>query len=377
MKILAIDTSCDETCAAVLEEKNGKIKIKSNVVSSQIKVHKKYGGVVPGLAKREHEKNLTRVLKESLKKAGLLKKDNKNKKSFKKTDKILEREKELSNLTKKFLKDYKKPDIKFIAVTQGPGLEPCLWTGINFTKALSFFWEKPIVPVNHLKGHILVNLLEKKEIKFPAIALVASGGHTELVFIKNIKNYKLLGETRDDAAGECLDKVAKIINLPYPGGPEIEKLAKKGNSESYDLPRPMILSKNYDFSFSGLKTAVLYLTKKIGKGKLKSKKTKRDIAASCQQAIIDVLISKTIKAAKEKKAKTILFGGGVVANKELRKQMKKKIKTDFPKINYIEPKVSLSTDNAVMIGIAGLISKKKMILPKNFSKIKAKANINF
>ncbi|MDD5552026.1 MAG: tRNA (adenosine(37)-N6)-threonylcarbamoyltransferase complex transferase subunit TsaD [Candidatus Pacebacteria bacterium] len=377
MKILAIDTSCDETCAAVLEEKNGKIKIKSNVVSSQIKVHKKYGGVVPGLAKREHEKNLTKVLEESLKKAGLLKKDKKNKKSFKEIDKILEREKELLKLTKKFLKDYKKPDIDFIAVTKGPGLEPCLWTGINFAKALSFFWEKPIIPVNHLKGHILVNLLEKKEIKFPAIALVASGGHTELVFIKDIKNYKLLGETRDDAAGECLDKVAKIINLPYPGGPEIEKLAKIGNPKAYSLPRPMITSKDYDFSFSGLKTAVLYLTKKIGKRKLKSKKTKSDIAASSQQAIIDVLISKTIKAAKDKKAKTILFGGGVVANKELRKQMKKKMKMELPKINYIEPKVSLSTDNAVMIGITGLLSKKKMIPFKNLSKIKAKANINF
>lgn len=392
MKILAIDTSCDETCISVVEKKSGNFKIESNVVSSQIKIHKKYGGVVPFLARREHQRNLVPVLKESLKKAKLLKKEIKQKNNdLKRFKKNFIKEENLFEDICGFLNDYKKPLIDAIAVTKGPGLEPCLWTGINFAKAISIFWEKPLITVNHLEGHIVANLLllinpksesrnKKEKIIFPAIALVASGGHTELILIKKIGQYKLIGETLDDAAGECLDKIAKIINLSYPGGPEIEKLSKIGNKEAYNLPRPMSWSKDYNFSFSGLKTAVLYLTKKIKNKELKNKETKANIAASAQQAVFDVLISKTIKAAIEKNAKTILVGGGVMANETFKKQFKRELNAKRLKLNFLVPPKKFCTDNAAMIGVAAFSNKEKKISPNNVKKIysiKANSNLNF
>jgi N6-L-threonylcarbamoyladenine synthase len=380
MIVLAIDTSCDETCIAVLKFKKNKIEVKSNAVSSQIKIHKKYGGVVPGLARREHQKNLIRILEKSLKEAKLLNKKKSAKveeKKLKRIKEILKREKSLGYEVEKFFNKYKIPKIDLIGVTKGPGLEPCLWTGISFAKVLSFFWQKSIIPINHLEGHVLANLLKNKKIKFPAVALIASGGHTELLLVKNIKKYKLLGETRDDAAGECLDKIAKIINLPYPGGPEIEKLAKKSKKDAYNLPRPMIWSKDYDFSFSGLKTAVLYLTIKLGEKKVKERKTKEGIATSSQQAIIETLVSKTIKAAKEKKAKTIILGGGVIANKELQKQFNSQIKNKNLKLDLLLPPKNLCTDNAAMVAITAYINREKNIPPKKTAKIKANANLNF
>lgn len=397
MIILAIDTSCDETCIAIVEVAKGRFYTKSNVVSSQIKIHKKYGGVVPFLAKREHQKNLIPVLKESLKKAKILKKETKLKtNNFTKVKKILTKEENLLRNVYDFLIHYKNPLIDLIAVTKGPGLEPCLWTGINFAKALSFFWRKPIIPVNHLEGHIFANFLGKSQILnlksqiFPAVALIASGGHTELVLVRRIKQYKLIGETLDDAAGECLDKIAKIINLPYPGGPEIEKIAKFGSKETYNFPRPMIWSKDYNFSFSGLKTSVLYLTKKLKNKDLKKIKTKANISASAQQAVFDVLIVKTIKAVKEKNAKTILAGGGVMANKTLKRQFKLKIKkilgSQFlvkkqknQKINFLVPSKKLCTDNAAMIAVAAYFNKNKKIAQNNIRKIasiKADSNLN-
>ncbi|GAI39325.1 unnamed protein product, partial [marine sediment metagenome] len=200
MNILAIDTSCDDTCISILKVKNQKSKtiefnILSNIVSSQIKVHQKYGGVYPFLAKREHQKNLMPVLKQALKKAKLLK-----------------------------LSKSQKPDIDIIAVTIGPGLDPCLWMGVNFAKALSYFWQVPIIPVNHIEGHLLANLLP--QIVFPAVCLVVSGGHTQLILMRKIGDYKIIGETRDDAAGECFDKTARILGLGYPGGPAIAALAE-------------------------------------------------------------------------------------------------------------------------------------------------------
>lgn len=384
MLILAIDTSCDDTCIALLEIRNSKFEIRSNVVSSQIKLHAKYGGIVPYLAKREHERNLPIVFKKALKKTGF----------------------KTSNLKSLISK------IDCIAVTIGPGLEPCLWQGINFAKKLAEEWKKPIVPVNHLEGHILANWLlpirtnpksdirNPKPIEFPAVCLIVSGGHTELFLMKDINKgdaskdssssrptwkYKLLGETRDDAAGECLDKVARILGLDYPGGPEIEKIANlyKPNSRIFanklakfskiKLPRPMISQKNYDFSFSGLKTAVLYLTKNLGPKKLKNPKIKARICYEVQQAVIDVLISKTIKAAKEYKAKSIMLGGGVAANSELRKQFKSSIINQRLSVNFLVPAKKFCTDNAAMIGIAGYFNflKGKQKPPE---KIKADAN---
>lgn len=342
MIILAIETSCDDTCAAVLEikgKKNPRFRILSNVVSSQVEIHRKWGGVYPFLAKREHQKNLPIVLKKTLKEAG-------------------------------------DPKIDLIAVTVGPGLEPCLWVGINFAKDLATAWKKPLVAVNHLEGHLLSFLLLRNKkskiqnpndkqnpkskfqnIEFPAIALLVSGGHTQLVLMKKFGEYKTVGETRDDAAGECFDKVARILGLGYPGGPAIAAEAAKLQAASCklqaNLPRPMIYQNNYDFSFSGLKTAVLYLTKQLtADGKKLTIRQKRKIADETQQAIIDVLIHKTLKAAKEFKAKTIILGGGVVANEELRKQFSYKLQATSYKLKFLAPSKIFCTDNAAMIALS-------------------------
>jgi N6-L-threonylcarbamoyladenine synthase len=399
MKILAIETSCDDTGVAVLDIKGYKspsFKVLSNIVSSQIEVHKKYGGVYPALAKREHQKNLVPAFKKSLMDAGLLsqKLKNKNKKEnlkFKILNKILEREPDLYKELVSFLKKYEKPESKdsdkkgidLIAVTQGPGLEPCLWVGINFAKALSYFWDIPVVPVNHIESHILVNFfgLQTKNI-FPAICLVVSGGHTQIILMEKTFNlvqgklgkYKILGETRDDAAGECFDKCAKILGLGYPGGPIISKLALKIEQArgSINLPRPMINTKDYDFSFSGLKTAVLYHHKKQPKKIKKSKKYIQEMATEIQQAIIDVLIKKTIKAIKDYKAKTIILGGGVSANQELRKQFKNKLEKESLSVDFFVPKPDLSTDNALMTAITGFFHQKQT---KPWKNIEADGNL--
>jgi len=418
MKILAIDTSCDDTSLAILEIKNSKFKILSNIVSSQVKVHRKYGGVYPILAKREHQRNLVPVLKESLLKSRLLKSKIKNQKSKtqiknKKLKKILKQEEVFYKKLEKFLEKYQKPKIDVLAVTIGPGLDPCLWQGVNFARALGYVWNLPIIPVNHIEGHILANLLpqirskskiknQKSKIKFPAICLIVSGGHTQLVLMTPVRKaslsngarrnwkYKIIGETRDDAAGECFDKTARILGLPYPGGPSITQQAaqlklkvKKGTSRfapcnckaikeklKIFLPRPMLKSKDYDFSFSGLKTAVLYDFKKRPKKIRVSKEYIKEMAKEIQQAIIDVLIKKTIRAAKNYQVKTIMLGGGVASNKELRKQFKEKIKRDAPRSKLLIPNPEFCTDNAAMIAVAGYFNKKK-----SWRKIKAEPNL--
>ncbi len=331
MIILGIETSCDDTGVAVLDvkrRKNPNFKILSNIVSSQVKLHAKYGGVYPALAKREHQKNLPIVLKKALKEAG-------------------------------------NPKINLIAVTVGPGLEPCLWVGVNFAKELVKKLKKPLIPVDHMEGHIAANFIggnSKLQITnhkklFPAIALLVSGGHTQLILMSGIGKYKLIGETRDDAAGECFDKTARILGLGYPGGPAVAAAAAKfqiTNSKfQIKLPRPMIYQKNYDFSFSGLKTAVLYRHRTQQPKVRKSAQYIQAMAAEIQQAIIDVLIHKTIKAAKEYKAEAIMLGGGVASNEELRKQFKLKIKKSKFKINFFAPKKILCTDNGAMIAAAG------------------------
>ncbi len=396
MKILSIETSCDDTSIAVTEN----LKILSNVVSSQIKIHQKWGGVYPSLAKREHQKNLIPVLKRALEKSKIKAKKNekeaekndskldKNKKDIKlkvkKVEFILKREPELLNKTLKFLKEHKKPKIDRIAVTFGPGLEPCLWTGLNLARALSYYWDIPIMPINHIEAHILANFVEKNRKKildntikikesFPALCLIVSGGHTQLILMKDIGKYKIIGETRDDAAGECFDKTARILGLPYPGGPEISKLASKCSLTNkklnffINLPRPMIKSKDYDFSFSGLKTAVLYKVERE-KEKLKNKRYIQEMAKEIEEAITDVLVEKTIKAAKSFFIKTIILGGGVSANKKLRKKIKEKAKG----INLLIPEKSLTGDNAAMIGIASFLKKEK---EKSWKNIKVNANL--
>jgi len=337
--ILGIDTSCDDTCMAVLEIKDGDFKILSNIISSQVKLHQKYGGVYPSLAKREHQKNLPVVFKKILKKAN-------------------------------------NPKINYIAVTMGPGLEPCLWQGINFAQDLAKKLKLPVIPVNHIEAHIIVNFINNKsEGTFPAVCLVVSGGHTQLILMKDFGKYKILGETCDDAAGECFDKTARILGLGYPGGPLISSLAEKDvkNYFSIKLPRPMISHKNYDFSFSGLKTAVLYDFKNRSP---KIKKSKKYIKAMCfeiQQAIIDVLIYKTMKAAKNFNVKNIIIGGGVSANKELRNQFRERFSKEIPESKLYIPDYEFSTDNGVMIAMTARYHLKEAL--DDSEKIEANGNL--
>jgi N6-L-threonylcarbamoyladenine synthase len=368
MTILAIETSCDETAMALMEATGSitapKFNLLKNLVSSQIKVHAPFGGVVPNLAKREHIKNLPILY-----------------------GRIFGKGQSASGKSKHILnsKSY-SPNIPIdaIAVTVGPGLEPALWAGIIFAKNLAKTLRVPLIGANHLEGHLYSFLLLRKGSEqqlvsskgiFPAISLIVSGGHTVLLLVKNLKEWKVLGETRDDAAGEAFDKVARLLSLPYPGGPEISKLAKKGRPDAIKFPRPMIYDKNYDFSFSGLKTAVLYYLRehdspiradqnadKRGKDPIRENPRKHpqesadaaDIAASFQQAVIDVLSAKTMRAAKEFKARSVMLSGGVAANTLLRSVLKYEAKRTG--INFFVAPKKFNTDNAAMIAVAGYMA---------------------
>ncbi|MEN2986208.1 MAG: tRNA (adenosine(37)-N6)-threonylcarbamoyltransferase complex transferase subunit TsaD [Thermodesulfovibrionaceae bacterium] len=310
MLILGIDTSCDDTSASVI---NGR-KILSNIVSSQISFHRKYGGVVPEIASRKHIEWIWDVTEQALNEAQV---------NFK--------------------------DIELIAVCHGPGLIGSLLVGLCFAKALSYASQKPLVAVNHLEGHILSIFLEE-EPEFPFISLIVSGGHTSLYRVDDFGKYRELGRTRDDAAGEAFDKVAKMLGLGYPGGPIIDSLAKKGNPERFNLPRPY-LHKSFDFSFSGLKTAVKLLIKNLGyeEGSL-DEDIKKDIAAAFQSAVIDVLIEKIKWATEFENIKTVVITGGVAANSELRERC---LKLKEEGLNVYLPSKALCTDNAAMIAVAG------------------------
>ena len=392
MKILAIETSCDDTCVALAQAKGNNFSILKEIISSQVEVHKKWGGVFPSLAKREHQKNIVPILKDVLGQPRLNKKTLISQNKLRILKKILERDKELEKRLIPFLQKSKIPNLDLIAVTQGPGLEPCLWVGVNTAKALSFFWNVPLIGINHIEAHIFVNFLVNNRLicpefvegsiinnYLPAICLVVSGGHTQLVLMKGLFKYKILGETRDDAAGEAFDKIARILGLPYPGGPAIARLAAQklsiiNNQLSIKLPRPMIHSKDYDFSFSGLKTAVLYDFKKRPKTIQKSKEYKIMMAKEVQEAIIEVLVSKTLRAAKEFKAKSIILGGGVTANKRLREVFHKKLlKFTKPPLLFV-PEPKLSTDNASMVAITGYL-RYKYFGSKDWQNLSADANL--
>lgn len=383
MKILAIETSCDDTGVAVIEAKMGLktpfFKILVNLTHSQIELHAKWNGVVPFLAKREHSKNLVPLLEQALEKSDLLKENNKGTKISDEIEKIIEKEPELLSALKILIPKIKVPKIDAIAVTYGPGLEPALWTGINLARALAIIWKKPLIPINHMEGHIFSSLLLENESKvksqkskvmeFPAIGLLISGGHTELVLVKKLMNYKILGQTRDDAVGEAFDKVARMLGLPYPGGPQISKLAEEFNKEKnigISFPRPMINSGDLDFSFSGLKTAVLYKTKELGEI---TDDIKKEIAFEFEEAVTDVLVEKTRKALIQNKAKTLIVGGGVSANKKIRNALKNM--TDEIGIeNFYLPETKYSVDNAAMIALAGGFRFAKEKTKFNLNKIK-------
>ncbi|WP_193065294.1 tRNA (adenosine(37)-N6)-threonylcarbamoyltransferase complex transferase subunit TsaD [Oceanobacillus oncorhynchi] len=313
--ILGIETSCDETAASIV--KNGR-EILSNVVASQIESHKRFGGVVPEIASRHHVEQMTMVLEEAVNQA-----------------------------------DVTWEDIDAIAVTEGPGLVGALLVGVNAAKALAFAKNKPLISVHHIAGHIYANRLEN-EFAFPLLALIVSGGHTELVIMKDHYDYELIGETRDDAAGEAYDKVARMLKLPYPGGPQIDRLSAEGK-DTIDFPRAWLEEGSYDFSFSGLKSAVINtLHNAEQRGETLNS---ADVAASFQQSVVDVLTEKTYRAAQEYKVKQVIVAGGVAANKGLRQSLKNRFNhtdTDL----YIPP-IHLCTDNAAMIAAAGSILYEK------------------
>jgi len=327
MLTLGIETSCDETAIAVIEKNNVRISVLANIVSSQIKLHAPFGGVVPNLAAREHLKNILPVLNSALEKS-------------QKTSR----------------------DIDLISVTQGPGLIPALLIGVNFAKTLSYIWQKPLLGIHHIEGHIFANLIENNNLKFPAIALVVSGGHTQIVLVKNLFDYQIIGETLDDAVGEAFDKVARMLGLSYPGGPIISKLAQEFQREKsaskIKLPRPMLNSHDFNFSFSGLKTAALYTVKNF-RGKNNLNETEKlpddfieEMAWEFQEAATDVLVEKTLKAARENNAQTVFLAGGVSANQTLRDKLKNRIAQEIPEIDFILQPIEFSTDNATMIATA-------------------------
>lgn len=358
MKILAIETSCDETAVAILECTGDPTKgdfhmdILGNALHSQIDQHKEFGGVVPMMAKRAHAKNLIPLFTQAVEQAGLFKKETSvlSTEELQTLEKIFGREKEFLADFIQFIQTIQKPNIEALAVTEGPGLEPALWMGITFAKALSYVWNIRLVPVNHMEGHIMSVLPQK--INFPALSLLISGGHTELVLMKDWYHYEIIGQTRDDAVGEAFDKVARMLNLPYPGGPEISKLANlqrktQTSTPEYILPRPMIHSKDFDFSFSGLKTAVLYSLKK-------ENTPKEVVAKEFEDAVTEVLISKTFRAIDEHNIKTLIIGGGVVSNEYIRSQFEEKIH-EYAGLSLLFPTPELRTDNALMIGLAGYL----------------------
>lgn len=319
IKILAIETSCDETAVAII--KNGR-EILSNVVFSQIDIHKKFGGVVPEVASRSHIEKIDLITKEALEIAGM-----------------------------------KLKDLDAIAVTNGPGLVGALLVGLSYAKALAYGLEIPLIPVNHIDGHVSANYIAFKDLKPPYIALIVSGGHTHIVDVIGYGEYKVLGKTRDDAVGEAYDKVARTLGFGYPGGPFIDSSAKLGKRDAIKFPRTYLEKGTYDFSFSGIKSSVLNY---INSMKMKNEEiNKNDVSASFQEAIIDVLITKVTMAAKEFGHNTIIIAGGVASNSRLRERLDEKAIEEGFKILY--PPFELCTDNAAMIGSAAYFSYNKKI----------------
>lgn len=374
MRILAIETSCDETAISIVDVggdfPHNTFHVLANKTLTQIELHKEYGGVFPMMAKREHARTLVPLLQVVLKEAGLYKETCRHVIESPLRDdfqKILDREPELFAQFITEVPNWDPPAIDMIAVTSGPGLEPALWVGINFAKALSMVWKVPVMPINHMEGHMLAPLIEEHEnglrfrdAKLPLLGLLVSGGHTELVLMKEWGSYELIGETKDDAVGEAFDKVARILGLPYPGGPEIARLAKVGHAGVFTLPRPMLHAQNHDFSFSGLKTAVLYLVKDL---KTLTETQKQDIAREFEEACVEVLTTKTLRAAEEHEVQTIIAGGGVSANNRLKDTLTTKTEQMYPYIDVHFPSRELATDNALMIAIAASAKMTKKAPP--------------
>jgi N6-L-threonylcarbamoyladenine synthase len=365
MKILGIETSCDETAVTLIDAsgtflRDFRFDILGNALFSQAHLHAAYGGVFPNLAKREHAKNLIPLVRETFRQAG---------ESYKKPadlallandiKEILHREPELLEHLSAFAIEHGTPEIDAIAVTVGPGLEPALWVGINGAKALAKLWNVPLIAVNHMEGHILIGMIENGRIlhvEFPLLSLLISGGHTELVLSQSFGTYSMIGQTRDDAAGEAFDKVARLLDLPYPGGPEVSRLASEARERALQshvaFTRPMLRDNTFDFSFSGLKTAVrttvtdhMPLTDDM----------KRIISREFEDTVADVLIHKTLRAIDEYGVQTIVVGGGVSANTHIRAQLREALAQAGNPAKLLVPAPELATDNAIMIALAGYV----------------------
>ena len=391
MQILAIETSCDETGLAVLDihEENGQLEfsIVTSELSSQAQFHAQFGGVFPMMAKREHMKNFPALLEHLLETLDVKKIGGSISDEVKsEIETMLTRETELIPWLTETVSQYEKPNFDYLAVTVGPGLEPALWVGVNIAKALSLIWDIKLIPVNHMEGHFLSVLLTEENgvtktrpLQYPALALLVSGGHTELVLAKEPLSYEILGKTRDDAVGEAFDKVARLLDLPYPGGPEISKLAEsvRGTIEQdprISLPRPMLHSGDYEFSFSGLKTATLYLIRDLKEEGIEiDDNIKAALACEFENAAIEVLIKKLSQAIDTHNPETIIMGGGVAANKYLRTQFLTLGETTRTPA-YISDR-EVSTDNAIMIAIAAYFQTTKNQRVSSLDSIRANGNL--
>ncbi len=354
MHILGIETSCDETAASIIAVENNIVTVKTNIISSQVELHAQWGGVVPNLAAREHTKNIIPVITQALTEA-----------------------------------QTSKDDIDIIAVTNGPGLIPALLSGVSSAKTLAYTWHKPLMGIHHIEGHIYANWIEHAhDITFPVLALVVSGGHTQLVHMSDHCTYEIIGQTQDDAVGEAFDKVARILGLGYPGGPEVSKRAasyeKSGDKNPITLPRPMIDSGDFHFSFSGIKTAVLYCVKNFRQNHNLSEQDVLpqdfidQVSHAFQEAVVEVLVTKTHQAAIQKNSTSIVLAGGVSANTQLRNALHSTTKT-LPHTKFFVPSLPYCLDNAVMIATAAyyryaiLDTKQKLTLMKGWNTVHATA----
>lgn len=361
MKILAIETSCDDTCAAVLENDS----VLSNIISSQTDLHAKWGGVVPDIAKRAHQERIEAVIAEAIIRSQLIRL----------SDRQIKNKKKMEQIVTQGMKE-----IDVIGVTQGPGLAIALGIGVNKAKELAIKYNKKLVAVNHIEGHILANFLKnqngqpKRKIKFPALALTVSGGHTKIVLVNDFGKYEVVGETLDDAAGEALDKAAKMLGLGYPGGPIIERLSKGGEINFLDLPHPLADKKILDYSFSGLKTSFYYKVKDWPKDKVY--KNLNNLAATFQNAVFETLLRKYKLAIEKYQPKLLLASGGVLSNLELRKRLRKLAKeVDLP--IYMPTHKNLNTDNAAMIGLVAYQKALKNEFVKNVEELDRDPRMEF
>lgn len=387
MLILSIETSCDETAISLVEATgefpHATYEIHGNALWSQIDVHREYGGVFPMLAKREHIAIILPMLEKAIAEAGLQATEDTNPLTEQQESEIytlFAREPELADTLLTFHRSHGAYAIDLIAVTSGPGLEPALWVGVNFAKALALLWNVPIVPVNHMEGHVLASVFDidrddmLSDISFPTISLLISGGHTELILMKNWGQYEKIGQTRDDAVGEAYDKVARLVGLPYPGGPEIAKLAEKARKEKLpkfaDFPTPMLHSPDFDFSFSGLKTAVRYAVA----DKVLTETDVCAIARDFEDAVTTVLLKKTQKAVEQTNAQTVIVGGGVSANQHLKRMFESTFLTTHPDLTVYFPQPKLSTDNSIMIALAGHTRAGSALAPRGADVIRADGN---